>query len=182
MIEQRFKARTQGFSQGFSLVELMVALSIASIMLLYALPAFNDFTQQRRMTTNVNLMVSAINYARNEAVTQGAVVSVQARDASAAANEWGPGFCVTLGDPGNCDAPLATFTPEIGMTLDGLDGLHNQDTWSFNSTGRLVNGVTLSAANGRVELCGADADDDPGRVMRISATGRASVGENECFP
>ena len=39
--------------KGFTLIELMVALTIASVMMAFAIPAFNDFTEQRRMAANV---------------------------------------------------------------------------------------------------------------------------------
>lgn len=163
--------------RGFSLIELMVALAIAAVMLTYAIPAFNDFTSQRRMASNVNMLVSAVNYARSEAARQGGVVTVQAEDAADAGDEWGPGFCVTLGDPGDCDAPLAYFAPEGGATFDALNGLNNVDGWSFNSRGMLTNPVA-----GEVQICGGDAGDDPGRILRLNAIGRASVDQMVCFP
>ena len=54
-----------------TVVEIMVALAIAAIMMFFALPAFNDFTAQRRVAANVNYVISAINYARNEAARRG---------------------------------------------------------------------------------------------------------------
>ena len=161
---------------GVTLIELLVALTIAGIMLMFAVPAFNDFTAQRRMASNVNLVVSAINYARSEAARQSAVVSVQALDAADNDNEWGPGFCVTLGDPGNCDAPMIRYVPEGNMTFNAINGLDGVDSWSFNSRGMLLGGVV-----GQVDICGVDGDDDPGRSVRISAIGRASTEQLTCF-
>ena len=39
-------------ARGFTIIELMVALTIAAVMMSFALPAFNDFTTQRRMAAN----------------------------------------------------------------------------------------------------------------------------------
>ena len=61
------------------------------------------------MTTRVNDLVLAVNYARSEAAKLGGLVSVQAMDASDSDNEWGPGYCVTIGNPGNCNNPLRLF-------------------------------------------------------------------------
>ena len=98
--------------RGFTLIELMVVISIVAVMMVFALPAFNDFTQQRRMASNVNMFVSAVNLARSEATRRGAQVTVQALDASDVDDEWGPGLCVTLDDPGDCDDPLRVGRPE----------------------------------------------------------------------
>lgn len=162
---------------GFTIIELMVALTIAAVMMAFALPAFNDFTSQRRMAANVNLLVTAIGYARSEATRLGARVTVQAIDASDGDNEWGPGFCVTVDDPGNCDDPLRTFALEIGSTLDGIDAYNNEDGFTFNSRGLLV-----GAAAGNLQLCGEDADDDPGRTINMNALGRTNVVDLTCFP
>jgi type IV fimbrial biogenesis protein FimT len=158
---------------GFTLIELMVALSIAAIMMVFALPAFNDFTAQRRMTANVNSMIAAINYARSEATRLGGVVTVQASNGGAAGNEWGPGFCVTPADPGDCAASIQTFDMGGTITFDSQGG---QDSMSFNSRGLLLGTADT------IELCGADADDDPGRSIDISAIGRASIQTLVCFP
>ena len=162
---------------GFTIIELMVALTIAAVMMAFALPAFNDFIAQREMTTNVNAMVSAVNYARSEATRIGSAVSVQALDAADNDNEWGPGFCVTEGDPGNCDAALQTFSMAGTITFDGVGGLQAIDSLTYNSRGLLQGG-----ALGTIELCGADADADPGRVITINAVGRASVLAMVCYP
>ena len=163
---------------GFTLIELLIVLTIAGVMMGYAIPAFNDFSAQRRMTSNINLLVSAVNYARNEAVRNGGQFTVQAIDASDGSNEWGPGFCVTAGDPGDCNAALVRFAPEGGddITFDAVDNLDGEDSWSFNSRGLITGGLT-----GQVRICGVDTDDDPGRILRISAVGRASVGELICY-
>ena len=155
----------------------MVALTIAAVMMSFALPAFNDFTAQRRMASNVNLLISAIGYARSEATRAGARVTLQALDNSDGDDEWGPGFCVTLGDPGDCDASLRTFALEPGATFDGINAFNNLDSLSFNSRGLLIGGVA-----GAMQLCGADTNDDPGRIVNINALGRANVVDLICYP
>ncbi len=162
---------------GITLIELMVALAIAGVMMMFAVPAFNDFTAQRQMSSAVNLVVSGINYARSEAARQGQNVTLQAVDAADDDNEWGPGFCVTLGDPGNCNTPLTMFEPPANVTIDATSaGLDGQDGLTFNSRGMFIGG----AAN-QIAICGADADSDPGREVRISAIGRASTQTLVCF-
>ena len=159
------------------MIELLAAMAIAAVMMMFAFPAFNDFIDQRRMTTNANALISAINFARNEATRRGAEVTLQTQDAADSDNEWGLGFCVTEGDPGNCDDPLQIFTIDGSVTVDALGALDNEDAMSFNSRGMLQDGL-----QGQIQVCGEDAADDPGRVININAIGRASILDLVCFP
>ena len=169
---------------GFTVVELMVSMAIAAILFGYAIPAFDDLINQRTVTTRINQFVLAVNYARSEAAKVGGVVSVQSDDASDNANEWGAGYCVVLGNPGNCpDAPnpalLQMFDAQNGLTLDGVGTFDAVGTLSFNSRGVLVGGV---AGGIEIQLCSTDVEEDPGRSMFVNFIGRASISDLVCNP
>lgn len=164
--------------RGFTLVELLVTLAVAAVMLGLALPAMDNFLDQRRHTARINDFVAAVNYARSEATKVGGPVSVQAVNAADNDNEWGPGYCVVVGTPGDCDPPvLRSFEPINDATLNGTGGLDGVSTITFNSRGML----TLGAV-GSVDLCGADAAEDPGRRLDLTLIGRASTEELTCYP
>ena len=55
-------------AKGFTLVELMVALAVAAILMIIAVPSFTNMINASRLTTTVNDFVAAINTARLEAV------------------------------------------------------------------------------------------------------------------
>ena len=162
-------------NQGLTVLELLVAMTIASVLLFYAIPAFNDFSDQRRIASGANMIVAGVNYARSEAARLGTDVTLQTM-ASEDDDEWGGGFCVTQNDPGDCDAPLNVFTPDDVLSMNAVDGLQGLDGLTFNSRGMLVGVANI----GKINVCGADADSNPGREVRINATGRASVGEFTC--
>jgi type IV fimbrial biogenesis protein FimT len=158
---------------GFTVVELMVSLAVAAILIGFALPAFNDFIDQRRMASRANDMILAINYARSEAARRGEPVTVQAADPTAD-NEWGGGYCVVVGPGGNCNDALRLFEP-IPAAQASFNAVPNRQIFTFNARGMLANG-----ANIEIQLCSPDASGDPGRVVRISFTGRPEVGELTC--
>jgi len=163
--------------RGFTLIELMITLAVAAVLIGIAAPAFNDLVRQRAMMSRINDLVIAVSYARSEAVRRGLLISVQAVDAEDEDNEWGAGYCVVEGDPGDCDAPvLRTFVPVENATLNGIDGLDGLDSISFSGRG-----IPTIAVAGSVELCSTDEDVDPGRVMSLTRTGRADANELECF-
>jgi type IV fimbrial biogenesis protein FimT len=158
---------------GFTVVELMVSLAVAAILIGFALPAFNDFIDQRRMASRGNDMILAINYARSEAGRRGEAVSVQAASPTAD-NEWGGGYCVVVGTPGDCDGGevLRRFDAVNDATFDAVP---NRATLTYDARGILVGGGALD-----LRLCSTDVSVDPGRVVTISFTGRPEVGELTC--
>lgn len=148
-------------------------MAVAAVLLGMALPAFNTFIEQRSMTARVNDFVSAVNLARSEAVNRGGLVSIQAV-APAADDEWGAGYCVTVGTPGNCGASLRDFVGGDGATMNALGGLNGVNMLTFNGRGLL----TLGGAGGTIQICEAGAN--PGREVAINAIGRASSLEFDC--
>ncbi len=164
--------------RGFTIVELMVTLAVAAVLMGIAVPAFTDFVRQRNMASRNNDMVLALTYARSEAVRRGQVVSVQAI-APDDDDEWGGGYCVVIGNPGNCPNDATTLRrfdaiPD-DVTFNATGALHTRGTLSFNGRGLMVGGF-----QGTLELCSTDAAVDPGRVIAISATGRADAQELDC--
>src|SRR3569832_1171984 len=63
--------RLAALSRGFTLVELLVTISIATILVTLAVPSFSDFVKINRMITQTNDFVTALNVARSEAIRRG---------------------------------------------------------------------------------------------------------------
>lgn len=63
-------------SRGFTLVELLVVLTIAAILVAGAVPSLSWFIASSRTTNGADNMVAALERARSEAVRRSAVVSV----------------------------------------------------------------------------------------------------------
>ena len=55
-------------SQGFTVIELIIALSILSILTAYAVPNYRAFKQNKVMSAEINRLVATINYARNKSI------------------------------------------------------------------------------------------------------------------
>ncbi|MGV8900583.1 MAG: GspH/FimT family pseudopilin [Burkholderiaceae bacterium] len=88
-MKMHFKVFVRAALKGFSLVELMVVLSIAAILMSIAVPSFRTLIQNQRMTTNVNDFFAAINLTRSEALERGVRVDMAAAgDGSNWSNGW----------------------------------------------------------------------------------------------
>ena len=66
----------QANNTGFTLIELLMVIAIAAILMTVAVPGFQGMIQKNRLATISNEFITALNYARSEAVTRGIRVTV----------------------------------------------------------------------------------------------------------
>lgn len=86
-------------SKGFSLIELMVTLTIAVILLGIAVPNFRTLIQNQQMTATVNDFFAAVNLTRSEAIQRGRRVDLVPADADG--SDWTKGWIVFVDDNNN---------------------------------------------------------------------------------
>ncbi len=87
----------QAKSRGFTLVELLVTLTVAAILMGVAAPSFEQALANSQQTTVYNSVVSSMRLARSEAIKQSSSVSVCARASSTAktcGSDWNQGWLV----------------------------------------------------------------------------------------
>lgn len=74
---------------GFTLVELIITVSIAGLLMSMAIPSFNEIISRSRLTTNINQLVASLNFSRSEAVKRNQSVTVRK-----VGNNWESGWTV----------------------------------------------------------------------------------------
>ncbi len=120
--------------RGFTVAELLIVIIIAGVLAAIAAPNMSEFVKNNARATRVNTMVTALNYARGQAVTRNARVSLcRSTDflACAAAGDFGVGWIVfTDSNPrgtvdAGTDTVLRVFQPDMGgnATLMGVKNL-----------------------------------------------------------
>ena len=70
------RRRARGYGAGFTIIELMITVAMASILLAIAVPSFNQMVVSGRLTAQSNEMVAAISLARSEAIKRNANVTL----------------------------------------------------------------------------------------------------------
>jgi type IV fimbrial biogenesis protein FimT len=110
--------------RGFTLLELLMTLVIASLVMTLAVPSMRDLLQNNRITGQVNEMVTAFNLARMESIRRGAPVSVCASADQAGcsnATDWATGWIVFTDNN-------AGGNPAVGTLIRAWDQLPGNPT------------------------------------------------------
>jgi len=120
------------FQFGFTLLEMLITLSISAILTTTAIPAFYELVQRNRLTTEINTFVGHLHYTRSEAVKRG-VRAVMCRSTDGESCErtagWEEGWIIFADYNGNRE-------------LDGRDQL------LFVEKGE-ENGITITSGRRR---------------------------------
>ena len=130
--------------RGFTLVELMVVIAIASVVMAFGVPALTPFIQNGRITTVTNELISALHVARNEAVRSNGVACVcssnnanAAEPACNAAGSWEQGFITFFDVAGNC----AVYDDGVDRLLKVWDGSSYGDQMTVRTSSPSITSV-----------------------------------------
>ena len=167
--------------RGFTLVELMVTISVAAILISVAIPNYQTFVMSNRMSSQANNLITAFGMARSEAVKRAANVTVCASSNSTTTTpptcigSWAQGWIVqdSAGTPIRVQGALGGAT-----TLSG--GADVASVITFTSDGRTTIPTTATAATTTLKLCPPSPYIVPGRAIQIERTGRPSVAQVAC--
>lgn len=160
--------------RGFTLVELLVVVVVVGIGFSLAVPSFQGMQARNRLATQTNDLISAINLARSEAGRVGGIVTLQAAD-PVAGDEFGAGYCIVIGDPGDCDNPVVRRFPGLAgeSTLGGIDDDSNAGDWANPRDSLHFNGLgALSGTNSQQRYLDLCLEGQLGRRLQVALIGR----------
>ncbi len=79
---------------GFTLIELMVTITVAVVLLSTAVPSLRTFTSRNQVTASESAFMATLAFARTEAVRRGRTVFVVAASGGSTGNEFAGGWDV----------------------------------------------------------------------------------------
>lgn len=184
-------------NSGFTLLELMVVVTIAAVILGLGIPNLTQFIRNNRMTSAANDMLAAIHTARTEAVKRRAFITLcftaNPNDPAPTCANGGRGWIVFVDDanPAATDANDANYAVDGGETVllrhDPLPaeftsmnkapantkGIVFTQSGFARTTNIPLTGVVLCDARGNSAVYGVL--NSAARAIVISVTGRPQV-------
>lgn len=172
-------------TDGFTLLELMVVLTVAGLLLGIGVPAMGDFIRNARITGAANDVMAALHFARSEAIKRRQPVSLcssansQVAEPTCAATSQLLGWIVFVdtNQSGSRDAGEAVLLQREALPAT----ITAQASANPLSVTYLDNGFALNAAASQLAICdqrgnvASVGELSAARGILISATGRAGV-------
>ena len=173
---------TDASTRGFTLIELLVTMAVAAILLAVAIPSYQSFVLNNRISSKSNDLLGALQVARSEAIKRNSRVSVckGTGGACVAGGTWAQGWMVfnddgTAGTVDGTDQPIQVYPALTGTTTLGATA-NITNFISYLPTGMPDLAVGTTAT---LSLCPGVAGVD-GRDIQIVAAGRASIVNAAC--
>jgi type IV fimbrial biogenesis protein FimT len=164
---------------GFNLLELMVGITVLGVLLGIGVPSFNEMLRNNRLVEQSNSTVTALNYARSEALKRGFRVSACPGSGAACSGgtDWNVGILVFSDDTGTTG------------TLDGADQL--LQSWPSFTSGFVAGGDVSPAAvsflpNGaqaaaQIDIYKSGCTGQNLRRINVANTGRIGLTKVACL-
>lgn len=169
---------------GFTLVEMVVTIMIASILIMMGAPAFNRIVMNSRLASQTNDLITAVQVARSEAIKRNAGLQLcrVASDASTTCangnGAWEHWIVRTLAGSGADTIVRRGLVNTYGGTLTVRSTFSN-DTVTFGSDGLARSGGNLVNANDDdaqgFRVCSSAGSDENIRRLAMGAGSRLST-------
>lgn len=178
--------------RGFTLLELIITVTILSVLLGIGIPSFRELQLNNQLTANANHVLGMLRLTRSEAVRRNTRVVMcrstdqqQCNTESALNREWETGWIIfpDLDTDGEVDSPDEELIRVVGPLPDGLTlrtGGNYSRHIAFRSLGRPRGNTGLG--NDTFRLCDERGGDYARKVI-IAVTGRMRVvrGDEEAI-
>ena len=169
-------------SHGFSLVELLVTVTLVAILLAVGIPSYRSIATSNRMAGEMNALLGDLQLARSEAVKQGTTVTICPTSSPAApyacsnSGNWSGGWVVFVGGSSATSSSPMRLQPALG----GIDVLQSNSTPAVKAVSFNRNG--FSTNTGSITLNDANSTADRRRCAVISIAGHISLQSGGTCP
>lgn len=160
---------------GFTLIELMITVSILGILLGIGLPSFVTFINNNKITAEANSLIYSLHMARSEAIKRG--TDVQVSLAFINNRSWPSGWKVIADTNVNHGYTGRTHFGDILMQRDPPENAKMNRFIHFNARGALTRSSNQPFV---VTLKPADCDNIASRIISIAPSGRVNIEHGDC--
>ncbi len=172
---------------GFTFIELIVALVVASILVAMAVPHYQDLAERNRLTSATNDFVGALNLARSTAVTRGKTANLCQSNANISPRsctnnvQWDRGYILWISDDNTVGYQAGT--DELIRAWPGLPNnvRLEEDSSGIGSLGYVPSGRLDSGSTFNFYVEPANCSGNEARHIEITGAGRPnSQGDQAC--
>jgi type IV fimbrial biogenesis protein FimT len=163
-------------SRGFTLIELMISILVLGVLTALAVPSFTNMINRNRLSSQSNELLSALQFARMEAIrSSGKVTFCGAATATAAAeaacDDGLQPYWVVIGKTSGVEQQLRVFAVKdpmkVSTTLEKV---------SFTADGLARDSTTKALVTGAITVCMATSNPAQNkRVLNITTGSRVVV-------
>ncbi len=169
--------------RGMTLVELLVVVTLVTILLVVGIPSYQGISTANRMAGEMNALISDLQYARSEAVKQGQTVTIcvssTGNSCSNSAN-WASGWIVFSDANGsqavNSGEPVLRVQPALGSS----DSLQSNSSPTIKAVTFNRNG--FSSNSGSITLNDAASSTDRRKCALVSSVGYVQLQTGTSCP
>jgi type IV fimbrial biogenesis protein FimT len=157
-------------NRGFTLIEMMIAITVAAILLMIAVPSFRNASLSSQLRSAANDFIASSNFARSEAIKRGTPVTmcVSADGSTCIAGGWEQGWIVL----GSTTVGTTVVTTVLQHESAAPSGFKMSATGSIATLSFQPIGVGATPAS--LTVCRATPSvGSQERVVTLDSTGRA---------
>jgi type IV fimbrial biogenesis protein FimT len=135
---------------GFTIIELMIVVTLLAVLAVFAFPSFQSFIASNRLTAESNELLSGMNLARSEAVrVQRRVLLCRAAAADGVVNFSATNGCVTTANSEPWQAWAVFVDENSNGAIDGTERILRMQAITGNAL-ELISNDDLAAAGNRI--------------------------------
>lgn len=166
---------------GFSLVELMIVVMIASVIGTIGVPAMTETVKNNRVRAQADRILATLNLTRSEAVKRNLPVSIcRSSNGTSCTGNWADGWIVFTN--ADADNTVDAGVDQVIRVYEGLNaGYTLGGTLDGNSLTYFGDGSYAGGA-GIINICSPDANPSQGWALMLNTVGRprAKQGATSC--
>jgi prepilin-type N-terminal cleavage/methylation domain-containing protein len=153
---------------GFTLIELMVTVTIAVVLVTVAIPSLSSVYDKVRSSNSIDSIENSFTFARSQAVSLGVRVTVCPLSGSTCNTNWINGYSIFIDNaPFGSKESTDTILKEIGAfnTNDFIKS-------SFLSFSYTPDGMSTNSASNTINYCPTSKTSNDSKGFSLSVSGR----------